>query len=63
MPTHSRLSITGYQPLIPHYSLPITHHCSPFAMAFGFGFGWHAIVDEVAKWAGAFKDADDDKDK
>lgn len=27
-----------------------------FAMAFGFGFGWHAIVDEVAKWAGAFKD-------
>ncbi len=26
-----------------------------FAMAFGFGFGWHAIVDEVAKWAGAFK--------
>ena len=27
-----------------------------FATAFGFGFGWHAIVDEVAKWAGAFKD-------
>jgi len=27
-----------------------------FAMTFGFGFGWHAIVDEVAKWAGAFKD-------
>ena len=27
-----------------------------FAMAFGFGFGWHAIVDEVAKWARAFKD-------
>ena len=27
-----------------------------FAVAFGFGFGWHAIVDEVAKWAGAFKD-------
>ena len=26
-----------------------------FATAFGFGFGWHAIVDEVAKWAGAFK--------
>jgi len=26
-----------------------------FAMAFGFGFGWHAIVDEVAKWTGAFK--------
>ena len=26
-----------------------------FAAAFGFGFGWHAIVDEVAKWAGAFK--------
>ena len=25
-----------------------------FATAFGFGFGWHAIVDEVAKWAGAF---------
>jgi len=29
-----------------------------FAMAFGFGFGWHAIVDEVAKWAGAFKERD-----
>lgn len=29
-----------------------------FATAFGFGFGWHAIVDEVAKWAGAFKDDD-----
>jgi formate/nitrite transporter FocA (FNT family) len=29
-----------------------------FAMAFGFGFGWHAIVDEVAKWAGAFKDVE-----
>jgi len=28
-----------------------------FAMAFGFGFGWHAIVDEVAKWAGAFRDS------
>jgi len=28
------------------------------ATAFGFGFGWHAIVDEVAKWAGAFKDKD-----
>jgi len=27
-----------------------------FATAFGFGFGWHAIVDEVAKWAGVFKD-------
>ena len=29
-----------------------------FATAFGFGFGWHAIVDEVAKWAGAFKEKD-----
>jgi len=29
-----------------------------FAIAFGLGFGWHAIVDEVAKWAGAFKDDD-----
>ena len=29
-----------------------------FAMAFGFGFGWHAIVDEVAKWVGAFKDVE-----
>ena len=27
-----------------------------FAVAFGFGFGWHAIVDEMTKWAGAFKD-------
>ena len=31
-----------------------------FAMAFGFGFGWHAIVDEVGKWAGAFKDGEKD---
>lgn len=30
-----------------------------FAMAFGFGFGWHAIVDEVAKWAGVFKGEDE----
>jgi len=30
-----------------------------FATAFGFGFGWHAIVDEVAKWAGAFKNHDE----
>lgn len=30
-----------------------------FAMAFGFGFGWHAILDEAAKWAGAFKDEDE----
>ena len=29
-----------------------------FATAFGFGVGWHAIVDEVAKWAGAFKDVE-----
>lgn len=26
--------------------------CCP---AFGFGFGWHAIVSEAAQWAGAFK--------
>lgn len=26
-----------------------------FATAFGFGFGWQAIVDEAGKWAGAFK--------
>jgi len=32
-----------------------------FATAFGFGFGWHAIVDEVAKWAGAFKNMKEDK--
>ena len=31
-----------------------------FATAFGFGFGWHAIVDEIAKWAGAFKDEKDE---
>ena len=30
-----------------------------FAVAFGFGFGWHAIVDEIAKWAGAFKEKDE----
>ena len=41
--------------LIPHYSSLITgslslvtHHSSPIL----------AIVDEVAKWAGAFKDGD-----
>ena len=26
-----------------------------FAMAFGFGFGWHAIVSEVGKWSGVFR--------
>ena len=26
------------------------------AMAFGFGFGWHAIIDEIGKWTGAFKE-------
>lgn len=26
-----------------------------FAAAFGFGFGWQAIVDEAGKWTGAFK--------
>ena len=27
-----------------------------FCTAFGFGFGWNAIVSEVGKWAGAFKE-------
>ena len=26
-----------------------------FCTAFGFGFGWHAIVSEAASWAGAFR--------
>ena len=26
-----------------------------FCTAFGFGFGWNAIVSEVGKWAGAFR--------
>ena len=26
-----------------------------FCTAFGFGFGWHAIVSEVASWFGAFR--------
>ena len=25
-----------------------------FAVAFGFGFGWHSIVNEAGKWSGAF---------
>jgi len=29
-----------------------------FATAFGFGFGWHAIVSEVGKWSGAFKNVE-----
>lgn len=29
-----------------------------FATAFGFGFGWHSIVSEAGKWAGAFKDTE-----
>jgi len=32
-----------------------------FAIAFGFGFGWHAIVSEVAQWAGAFKESEPDR--
>jgi len=27
-----------------------------FGTAFGFGFGWHAIVSEAASWAGAFRE-------
>ncbi len=29
-----------------------------FCLAFGFGFGWHAIVSVAASWAGAFKDGE-----
>lgn len=25
-----------------------------FAVAFGFGFGWHSIVNEAGKWSKAF---------
>ena len=25
-----------------------------FAVAFGFGFGWHSIVNEAGKWSGIF---------
>ena len=25
-----------------------------FAVAFGFGFGWHSIVNEAGKWGKAF---------
>ena len=31
------------------------HRVRLFATAFGFGFGWKAIVDEAGKWAGAFE--------
>ena len=35
-----------------------------FAIAFGFGFGWHAIVSEAAQWAGAFKESEpEEQDK
>jgi H+/Cl- antiporter ClcA len=27
-----------------------------FCLAFGFGFGWNALVFEAGKWAGAFED-------
>ena len=26
-----------------------------FCTAFGFGFGWNAIINEAGKWSGAFK--------
>lgn len=26
-----------------------------FCASFGFGFGWNAIINEAAKWSGAFK--------
>jgi formate/nitrite transporter FocA (FNT family) len=47
--------------IFPKFDVPVTVQGADagvrlFAVAFGFGFGWHAIVDEVAKWAGAFKD-------
>ena len=28
---------------------------SAFAVAFGVGFGWPSIIDEVGKWSGAIK--------
>jgi H+/Cl- antiporter ClcA len=30
-----------------------------FCLAFGFGFGWNAIVFEAGQWAGAFREPDD----
>jgi hypothetical protein len=30
-----------------------------FATAFGFGFGWNAIVLEAGQWAGAFEEGPD----
>jgi hypothetical protein len=32
-----------------------------FCLAFGFGFGWHGIVSEAARWAGAFKEPYSDR--
>ena len=42
--------ITHYSSLITGSLSLVTHHSSPIL----------AIVDEVAKWAGAFKDEDKD---
>jgi len=48
MPTPSHTSLVTHHLLVPHHTSLITDYGS---------------VHEVAKWAGAFKDVDDDKGK
>lgn len=42
-----------FQAAMPNGGLDV--YIKLFCTAFGFGFGWHAIVSEAAAWAGAFK--------
>jgi len=42
--------------VLPQFKLPgdSTSWIESFAVAFGFGFGWHSIVDEAGKWGNVF---------
>ena len=44
-----------YPSLSPIAINDIQSGISAFAVAFGVGFGWPSIIDEVSKWSGAIR--------
>ena len=42
--------------VLPQFKSPgtATSGVESFAVAFGFGFGWHSIVNEAGKWGNVF---------
>lgn len=47
-----------FQAVAPNRGLEV--YVKLFCTAFGFGFGWHALVSEAASWAGAFRGGEDE---